>query len=472
MTSPPDHDRSVDAADGPTSVLPGEKTPLREVLAWAFYDFANSSYTTVVITAIYSAFFVAHVVPADSAWRDTWWSVAMVVSTALSLLLSPLIGAICDYSAKKKFFLTFTTLLCVVGTAALGFTGPGMLVAGLVWVIISNLAFMLSETLIGAFLPEIARGRSMGVISGLGWGIGYFGGLGSLILASFVIIRADPSEDLGAYILQNQWAMWMTAAFFLVSAIPTLVIVRERAQPRPGFASASMGRLIRVGFDEMRQAAATARNNRVLFQFFVAFMVYMAGLDAVIKFVGIYAREEVQLTNNQFGLLFVILQLSAAVGAIGFGFLESRIGPKATVLGTLALWCACTMGIWGLSDLSRWILGSEEKEAAAQIFLVLAVAAGLGLGSIQSSSRAVVGLLAEPATSSQMFGFWSVFMRLGSILGASFGVAADAIGSRRHAVLLIVAFFVIGAMLLSRIDIEGQARRVRALAAGDTPPPV
>ncbi|NOT09180.1 MAG: MFS transporter [Gemmatimonadales bacterium] len=422
----------------------------KEIFGWAMFDFANSSYTTVVITVVYSAFFVGHIVPPGSGMRDSYWSIAILLSTVVALVLSPLAGAICDYSGKKKRYLFYSTAVCALATASLAFVGPGGIWPAIALIVVSNAAFMLSESFCGSFLPDISTPKNMGKISGIGWGIGYLGGLASVIVATRVIIRTDPPESAPfKYIAENQMAMVAIGLFFFVAALPTFLLVKNRSRPAPGFERAGFGKLLAAGFREFAQGAATARKNRILFQFLGAFMVYMAGLDAIVKFVGIYAREEVRLSAGELGMLFLVLQLSAAAGALVFGWLEGKIGPKRTVLLTLAWWIVGVLGIYFLEQLAA-LGGSDPK----RVFYGLALMAGAGIGATQASSRTVVGLLSPPDKTAQMFGFWGMFSRLGTVLGTSFGFVADGFQSRRAAVLVVVAFFVLGAILLSRVDID------------------
>lgn len=432
----------------------------KEIFGWAMFDFANSSYTTVVITVVYSGFFVGYIVPAGSSIRDSYWSIAIILSTVLALVLSPLAGAICDLSGRKKTYLLATTLVCAISTAALALVGPGGVWPAIALIVISNAAFMLSESFCGSFLPELSTPQTMGKISGLGWGIGYFGGLASVILATRMVIRTDPAVNLARFVGENQMAMVAIGAFFVLAALPTFILVRNRSRPAPGFERAGPIELITAGFREFGQSFQTARENRILFQFLGAFMVYMAGLDAIVKFVGIYAREEVHLTTGQLGMLFIVLQLSAAGGALGFGWLEGRIGPKKTVLLTLGWWIVGVLGIYFLDGLAG-ALGAEPKK----VFYALGLFAGAGIGATQASSRTVVGLLSPPDKTAQMFGFWGMFSRLGTILGTSFGFVSDGFGSRRTAVLLVVGFFALGGILLSRVDIDRGMREVGSARA-------
>lgn len=429
----------------------------REIFGWAMFDFANSCYTTVVITAVYSAFFVRYIVPEGSATRDSYWSTAILLSMVASLVLSPLTGAIIDKSGKKKAWLFTSCVICALGTAGLFFVQPGDIWLAIFLIVVGNTGFMLSEAFCASFLPDLATPENMGKISGLGWGIGYFGGLLSVFIASQVIIKANPASDLAGYLHQNQVAMLAMAAFFLVAASPTFLLVKNRSLPAPGFERAPLGKLIRAGFDEFIHTARTARHHRVLFQFLIAFMVYMAGLDAIVKFVGIYAREDVGLTGGEFVVLFLFLQLAAVAGALGFGWLEGKLGPKTTVMATLIWWIVGVLGIYFLGALSD-LTGLTQK----QLFNGLGLFAGAGIGATQASSRTVVGLLAPKDKSAQMFGFWAMFSRLGSIMGVGFGYVADAFGSRRAGILLVVVFFVVGALLLSRVDIDRGVREAQA----------
>ena len=432
----------------------------KEIFGWAMFDFANSSYTTVVITVVYSAFFVGYIVPPGSGVRDSYWSVAIILSTLLALVLAPLAGAICDLSGRKKAYLFATTVICSVSTAALALVGPGGVWPAILLIVVSNAAFMMSESFCGSFLPDLSTPETMGKISGLGWGVGYFGGLASVILATRVIIRTDPAINPARYITENQTAMVGIGAFFLLAALPTFLLVKNRSRPAPGYEHAGAVKLLKAGLREFGQTVQTAHQNRILFQFLGAFMVYMAGLDAIVKFVGIYAREEVHLSTGELGMLFLVLQLSAAAGALCFGWLEGRIGPKRTVLLTLVWWIVGVLGIYFLDSLAGTI-GTDPKK----VFYALGLFAGAGIGATQASSRTVVGLLSPPDKTAQMFGFWGMFSRLGTILGTSFGFVSDGFHSRRAAVLVVVGFFALGAILLSRVDIDRGMREVQAARA-------
>jgi len=427
----------------------------REIFGWAMYDFANSSFTTVVISVIYAPFFVDWVVPESTGAKDSLWSLAIVISTLLAMVLSPFVGAVCDYGGGKKRFLAASTLVCAIATALLYVVGPGDVWLAIGLLTFGNAAFMVGESFCGSFLPELATKKTMGIISGLGWGLGYFGGLISLLLVMAIVGDVEPEQDLMTFVSRNQVAMITIGGFYLLSALPTFFLVRERSRPKPGFEQASFMTLSKVGFKELGESFKLARQYPVLFKFFIAFTLYIAGMEVVVKFVGIYARSELKMTMGDLTIIFLIIQVSAAIGALLFGVLESRLGAKRTVLLTIAWWICGVLGIFFLYPISE-LTGFEPR----QVFFVIGLIAGAGLGSIQSSSRAVVGLLSPPGRSAQMFGFWGMFNRIAIILGMSFGPVSDYVG-RQNAMLLVVGFFVAGGALLWRVPIDSYQQELQ-----------
>lgn len=424
----------------------------REIFGWAMYDFANSSYTTVVVTFIYSAFFVNYIVPPELAHlKNTFWSIAVALSTALAIILAPFVGVLCDFSGNKKQFLAWCTLASVLGTAGLFFVDPGQVGLGLLFLVISNTGWMLSESFIASFLPELAPRKNIGKVSGIGWGIGYIGGLLSLLLM-FRIITSSAQLDVAAYIDENQLAMIFIALFYALGALPTFLLVRERAQPQPGFANAKLTTLLKAGTERILAMKGLVEEYPVLFRFFIAFMVYSAGISVVVKFFGIYAQEEIGITGSTLVLIGATLQLSSMIGAIGFGFLEDRLGCKSTILLSLLWWLLGIIGIYGLTPLATLFGLSQES-----MFTVLAFVAGSALGATQSASRALVGLLAHPKDSALLFGLWGTFGRFAIIIGMSFGPISDLLG-RHTALLFIMLYFILGALMLMAVPI-GKALR-------------
>lgn len=439
------------------SLSPAQAVRKREIVGWAMYDFANSSYTTVVVSFIYSAFFVAYIVPPELAHlKNTFWAASVAISTGLAILLAPIVGVLCDYSGHKKRYLAWCTWVSVLATGGLFFVDPGNITLGMAFLICSNTAWMLSESFIASFLTELANRDNMGRISGIGWGIGYIGGLLSLVMI-IAIVTTRAEDDLALYIDQNQLAMVAIALFYGLGALPTFLFVKERAIPRPGFEHATLGVLLRAAGARLKDMRSLIIDYPVLFRFFIAFMVFMAGVSVVVKFFGIYAQEEIGIGGTQLLIIGATLQIASMVGAIGFGFLEDALGSKNTLLLSLLWWLCGLLGIYLLEPLQQ-LTGLET----VPLFVVISFIAGSAMGATQSASRAVVGLLARPEDSALLFGLWGTFGRFAIIIGMTFGPVSDAIG-RHNALLVIMAYFIIGGLLLRRVPLG------EAIAQGPAP---
>ena len=416
---------------------PGSK---REIFGWAMYDVANQAYTTVVISFVYGAFFIGYIVPEGSAWRDSYWSIALIASMLFAMVLSPMAGHLIDKGQSKKRLLAISTIFCVIFTSLLWFVEPGYVWWAIAFLVISNTAWMLGEAMVSSFLPDIASRRNMGVVSGIGWGVGYIGGLISMVLVTILIVTADPSDQVATYIRQNQWSMVAISIYFLLFAIPTFVLMRDhRHTPDP--------LLVRKPLRESLNLMQTYREQPVLMQFFLAFLFYTAGVQTVIKFIGIYTSSELGMTPAELIPIFLATQISAMIGAIAFGFVERRIGARATLYVTIGIWLVAITSMHQLQNIAE-VLGAEAKD----LFVYIALLAGTGIGSIQSSSRSLVGQLTQTNHAGSAFGLWGFFLRSAAILAAMFGVVAD-IFSRQNALLMVIAFFVIGAVLLARVPL-------------------
>jgi UMF1 family MFS transporter len=416
----------------------------REIFAWAMYDFANSGYTTVVLTAIYNAYFVGVVARAngaDSGTATLLWALAMGVTNLVVLASAPVLGAIADHRAWKKEFLFGTTVGCVGFTAALGFAGPGDIVAAMALVVLASVMFGTGENLIAAFLPEIARQEDMGRISGYGWTLGYVGGL--LVLGA-CLVYIDAAQAQGQAATQFvPVTLWITAAVFALAALPTFLWLRERAVPTP---LAAGERYLTVGLARVRRTLAEARRFRDLFRFLVTLAVYYCGINTVVVLAAVYAQEVMGFDTRETIVLILVVNVTAAVGAFGFGLAQDRLGSVKTLALTLAVWIAALV-------LACFI----ESRAG---FWVVANLVGIALGSSQSAGRALVGLFSPPERSAEFFGLWGLAGKLAAVVGpVTYGVITWlSRGDHRLALLSTAAFFVIGlALLLTVNEARGRA---------------
>jgi len=400
----------------------------REVWAWSMYDFANSAYTTVVITAVFGAYFVG-VVAEGKAWATFAWTAALSVSYAAILITGPLVGAWADAHAAKKELLLATTVGCVIFTAALYYAGPGAVALSLVLLILSNYFFGAGENLIAAFLPELASSQAMGRVSGWGWSFGYLGGLAALGLCLFYITgnSATPASETVPV------TMLITAAFFAVAALPTFLILRERATPQARMHSP---------WARVRDTLRHARQFRDLRRFLVCLVFYQAGVTAVVALAAIYAEQAMKFTTQQTITLILVVNVTAAIGAFGFGYLQDAIGHVRAVALTLVGWIVMVV-IAGFSQ-------------TPESFWLAANLAGLCMGSSQAAGRAVVGYLAPVDRLAEFFGLWGLAVKAASIFGPlTYGAVTWMFaGNHRLGIFATGLYFVIGLILLRGIDIE------------------
>ena len=398
----------------------------REVWAWSMYDFANSAYTTVVITAVFGAYFVS-VVSEKQSWSTFAWTAALSVSNALVLLAGPVIGAWADAHAAKKRLLFLTTAGCVLATAGLALASPGAVAIALAFVIVSNVFFGLGENLIAAFLPELANSHAMGRVSGWGWSFGYLGGLTALgICLAYIMGSGKPATE------SVPVTMIITAAFFALASLPTFLFLRERAVPQA--VENPWQRLAKT----WREASRYADLRRFLF----CLLFYQAGIMTVIALAAIYAEQAMKFTQQQTIFLILVVNVTAAIGAFGFGYLQDAIGHVRAVGVTLAGWIVM-------------ILTAYFSETTFT-FWIAANLAGLCMGSSQAAGRAIVGYLAPPARLAEFFGLWGLAMKTAAIFGPlTYGTVTWIFaGNHRLGILATGAYFVIGILLLRGIDME------------------
>jgi MFS transporter, UMF1 family len=408
----------------------------REIFGWCCFDFANSAFTTIIITVIYARYFVG-VVADGQVSAPAWWGRALALSQVAVILVSPLLGAVADAKAGKKRFLMMTALVCSVATMALYWVGQGEIWLALALVGVANIAFSLSENLCAAFLPEISTPENAGRISGYGWSFGYFGGLISLQLALAIIESGEGRVP---------WTFVMTGAFFLLASVPTLLLLRERAVPQP---LAKGETYLKAGWRANVALLRELPQHRTLFVFFIAMVFFVAGLMAVVSFSSVYADQVLKMTLKETVMLFVVLQLMGVVGAFGFGVVQDRIGSKAALVGALILWVIVCV----------WVAWCRTKGE----FMAIGVVAGLALGSLQSAGRAVVSMLTPPGRSGEFFGCWGFFGKLAALIGPLvFGELAALFGYRT-AILTNAGFFLVGLAIVATLDL-----RKRALVAEAT----
>ncbi len=414
----------------------------REVFGWAMYDFANSGYTTVVLTTIFSAYFV-NVVAKDLPYATFWWTAILALSYLSIMLTAPAIGAYADVHANKKKLLFFTTLGCVLCTAALYLVAPGAALLAALLLIASNFFYGSGENLAGAFLPELARGRALGRVSGWGWSLGYFGGLTALVACLIIMLRGKAQGLTEAQLVP--WTMLATAAVYAIASIPTFLLLKERAQPRREVRTAS---LFKDTFRSLQRAARDLERFSDLRRFLWCLTIYQAGVAAVISLAGIYAKEVMGFSFEQLIKLIIFANISAAAGAFLFGYVQDKLGHTRTIALTLLAYIVVIA-----------LMTTASKTGITQ-FWIAANLAGFAMGACQSAGRALVGLLAPAPRRAEFFGLWGFAAKFSGILGPlAYGIANALSGGNHRASLLVVGvFFIAGLIMLLRVNVPNGLR--------------
>ena len=416
----------------------------REVFGWAMYDFANSGYTTVVLTAVFNSYFVG-VVAQDASWATLAWTLTLALSSLIVMVAMPALGAYADLRACKMRILVLATVGCVAATVMLMGVGRGDLAWAVILIVMSNTFYSVGESMTASFLPELARPDAMGRVSGWGWSFGYLGGMLSLGLSlAYVLSAQGRGEPATSFVPVT---MLITAAVYGCAALVTFALLRERAVPQAGKhidagLAASLARL--------KTTLRQSRNFRDFRWLLACGACYQAGISVVIALAAVYAEQTLGFKQAQTMALIFLVNIAAAVGAFAFGYWQDRIGHKRALGLTLAGWIVMTV----LAALAQ----------TATLFWVAAVIAGLCMGSSQSAGRALVGLFAPARQLGEFFGLWTFATRLSAIVGpVTYGIVTVITdGNHRIAIVSTALFFVLGLLLLTPVSVERGTQAARA----------
>ncbi|MGY6554932.1 MAG: MFS transporter [Wenzhouxiangella sp.] len=424
-----------------------KRAPAREIFGWAMFDFANQAYTLLIITVVFGDLFTRVIVGDSPDYRlgNLLWSIALAVSYLMVVIVNPICGAIMDYSRLRKRFLFVSYLATVVTTALLWFVEPGWIVLAMTLIILSNFSYAIGEAFIASFLPGLGPRRDLGWISGLGWSLGYVGGMVStvFVLAFLGDVSAENYDRI-------RFVGPFAAFFFLLAAIPTFLFLRERGRRRAALPGQN---LLHIGYKRILETGKHLKAFSDLRNLLVSIFFMMAGIYIIISFSFIYGSQVIGWDEDVRVLMFVTVQITAAIGAICFGFLQSRIGARRTYLMTLGLWLAAILAIWQtplLTTLAGRLLGVDWE--AQYVFLAAGVLSGLSLGSSQSAGRAMVGMLTPNGKAAEFFGFWGTASKLAAVFGILGLGALQALFGLATAIVFCLFLFAAAILTVLAVD--------------------
>jgi MFS transporter, UMF1 family len=402
----------------------------RAVVAWTLYDFANSAFAAVVCATIYAAYYALAVVGNERGEGDLWWGRVVSASMALVALTSPVLGGVADRAGIRRGLLVGFTALSVTATALMATVEPGMVAWGFALGVLGNIGYESALVYYNAYLPDLAPPGYRGRVSGWGFAVGYAGSIVAL-LAALPFVRRQAYA--GAFLA--------TAALYGAFSLPAFFLL-----PRPKGGRERIWTAARAGVGEVIATARAILRLPDLRRFLGAYLIYEDGVNTVVAFSAIFAAQTLGFPMEGLILLYIVVQVSALLGALAWSWPTDRLGPKRVVMVTLCQWTVVVVAAWFVQTQAQ--------------FWALAVVAGTGLGAVQAASRAFLTSLIPPGMEAELFGFYSLCGKSAAVIGPLVfgGISAAAGGDQRAGILAIGAFFLIGLVLLSRVRAGGPQR--------------
>jgi len=421
-----------------------ERDYQRVVNAWAMYDWANSAFAVVILTAIFPVYYRALVINAGGApeTATAYWAYTTSLSLLLVALIGPVVGAAADLLGAKKCFLAAALSLGVLGTVSLAFLHTNEYLLGALLFAVANLGFAGGNIFYESLLPQVARPNDLDRVSARGYAFGYLGGGLLLVINALWLYRpawfwmADRNIALRACFVS-------VAFWWLIFALPLFRAVAEpsvHGKPRSLLVFADSAARLMQTFKQIRRY-------RELTIFLGAFWLYNDGIGTIIKLAAAYGDEIGVDHNDMLGAL-ILTQFVGFPCSIGFGALAQHLGAKRTILAGLAVYTVISVA--GFFIRSAWD------------FYALAITVGVVQGGTQALSRSLFATMVPKTRSAEFFGFFSTGEKVAGILGpAIFGVVGQLTGNSRWGIVSVTLLFIAGAFLLGRVD-EAEGQRVAA----------
>jgi len=424
-------------------------TPRRKkaIFGWCMYDWANSAFATSILAAILPVYFATLVPEGGIAvqWgtlkiatkASALWAYGVSFSFFVTALTAPILGALADFAGYKKRFLFGFTYVGATLTSLLYFVQEGDYWLCLGLFMAANMGFAGSITFYNAFLPEVAPEKKLDWVSGKGYAFGYIGG-GILLAIHMLIINYHESLGIPDRSLSIRISLSSVGIWWGLFAIPLFLWVPEVKRP---YNQRQKFSYLKYGFIRFFRTLRSFRNYKDLLWFLVAFLIYNDGIQTVIAMAAIFGKTALGLDTGTLIGTLLMTQFVAFPGALMFAKLAQRIQPKSAIIITLMLWIGIVTYAYFLrSAVEFWILGG----------LV-----GLVLGGSQAISRSLYAQLIPRARPAEFFGFFSISAKFACIFGPLvFGLITDLSENPRNAIISLVLFFVVGMILLSRVNME------------------
>jgi len=416
---------------------------MRTVFAWAMYDFASSAFSALVLTFIFSTYFTEVIAP-NKIVGTALWSRGLTVSGITAALFSPLLGALADTGAMRKKILAVLTGIAILATASLFFVLPGEVMQAMSLFVVANLAIEMGMVFYNSFLPDISPQDRIGRVSGYGWALGYLGGLLAMLIALTGFIQPDVpwfgfTHDAGENIRATNL---LVALWLAVFSLPLFFGLREERAKNVG----NLPELLKASWRQLGVTLREIRRYREIMRLLAARVFYNDGILTIFSFGGIYAKGTFGFSFKEIMVFGIVLNITAGLGALLLGFLDDIIGGKRTIqITNMAFMAATVLAVWAPNKNYFWIAG---------------IAVGLFSGPNQAASRSLMARFVPVEKESEFFGFYAFSGKATAFLGPMLlGIITALYESQRAGISVVLVFFVIGIILLNRVD-EAEGKRL------------
>ena len=413
------------------------------VFSWCLYDWANTAFSTVIITFVFGVYFARQIV-GDETQGSAQWSFAIAVSGMFIAILGPLLGAVADNSGARKSWIFWLSMLCIVPTACLWFATPDSSAGHIIFVLalvgLANIGLELSQVFYNAMLVHVAPAGKIGRVSGWAWGLGYLGGLTALAITLFGFIGLGEIKPFITLPTENFEHIRITgpfiAAWFALFMLPLFLLTKDVEVKALRFWDA-----LSEGLKQLATSAKNAGKHKNLITFLIASAIYRDGLVTLFAIGGVYAAGQFGMDFTEILIFAIGLNVTAGLGAFAFAYADDALGSKPTIIVSLI----------GLIVIGGIILLTGSK----LIFILLALGLGTFMGPVQAASRTMISKLCPPEMITQSYGLYAFTGKSVSFLGPlMFGIATTIFGTQQAGMATIILFWAVGLLLLLKVKEE------------------
>ncbi len=432
-----------------------QKDDKRHIWSWAFYDFANSAFSTLVVTFIYGTFFTKSIVD-NEILGTQYWSWAISFTAIVVAFFSPILGAIADNWGSRKRIMLVSTLVCITATALLFLPQDGEVLLALTLFILANIAFEIGTVFCNAYLTELSSEEQIGKVSGMAWGLGYVGGLMALVLALVFFVQTE--QPILGFSLENgeniRATNLLVALWFLIFSLPIFILIKDKHNT----AKKTLFLVIKSSFDNLKTTFKELSSYRKIFHFLLARLVYNDALITIFAFGGIYAATTIGFNFEEIIILGIVLNVMAGIGAFVFGYLEDAIGSEKVILCSIIFLMIASLIAFlapELPGLFQFIFGGNAIPYwfnSQNLFWLAAILIGFFSGPNQSASRSYMARLIPREKINEFFGFYAFSGKMTAFVGPFlFGLATRYFETQQAGLIIIFILFFIGYKLMRRL---------------------